>query len=147
MNACSLLLRSGALLPKRLSLPGEQTYDGWVSVDYENAHEIDVKVRAEGWHFMWLMLGSSAAGVGLTSTMALGRAMRSGLEGLKSRFNAAELINVSIRKYLCFHVAHVKLMSRHVQECASLGLVGEVAFRQFPGAVEPKPFEEYPPAR
>jgi len=147
MNACSLLLRSGTLLPKKLSFPGQQIYDGWVSVDYENAHQIDVKVRAEGWHFMWLTLGSSAASVGLTSAMALSRAMRSGLEGLKSRFNAAELIEVTVRRYLCFHVAHVKLMSRHVQKCASLGLVDEVAFRQFPGAVVPKPFEEYPRAR
>lgn len=147
MNACSLLLRSGTLLPKKLSLPGRPIYEGWVSIHSENAHQVDVKVRALGWHFMWLTLGSSAASVGLTSATALSKAMRSGLEGLKSRFNAAELIDVTVRKYLCFHVAHVKLMSRHVQECASLGLVDEVVFRQSPGATMDKPFEEYPPVR
>lgn len=147
MNTCCLLLRSGTLLPKKLNLPGQPIYDGWVSVDSENAHQVDVKIRALGWHFMWLTLGSSAASVGLTSRTALSRAMRSGLEGLNSRFNAAELIDVTVRKYLCFHVAHVQLMSRHVQECASLGLVDEVAFRQFPGAAMDKPFEEYPSVR
>ena len=147
MNACSLLLRSDTLLPKKLSLPGQPIYDGWVSVDSENAHQVEVKVRAMGWHFMWLTLGSSAASVGLTSANALKRAMRSALEGLNSRFNAAELIDVTVRKYLCFHVAHVQLMSRQVQECASLGLVDEVAFRQFPGAALDEPFEEYPRVR
>jgi hypothetical protein len=73
--------------------------------------------------------------------------MRSGLEGLNSRFNTAELMDVTVRKYLFFHVAHVKLTSRHVQECASLGLVDEVAFRQFPGAVMHKPSDEYPSVR
>ena len=83
---------------------------------------------------MWLTLDSSGAGVGLTGTMALSRAMRSGLERLSSRFNTAELMNVTVRKYLGFHVVHVKLASRHIQECASLGLVDEVAFRRFPDA-------------
>lgn len=73
--------------------------------------------------------------------------MRSGLEGPNSRFNAAELVDVTLRRYLCFHVAHVQLMSRHVQECPSLGLVDEVAYRQFPGAVMDKPCEEYPSVR
>lgn len=147
MNACSLLLRSGTLLPEKLGLLGQPTYDGWVSVDSENAHQVDVKVRALGWHFMWLTLGSTGASVGLTSATALSRAMRSGLEGLNSRFNTVELIDVTVKKYLCFHFVHVELMSRHVQECASLGLVDEVAFRQFPGAAMHKPSDEYPSVR
>ena len=134
MNAPSLLLRSGTLLPKKLNLPGQPSYDGWVSVDCENAHHVDVRVRALGWHFMWLTLGSSGAGIGLTSAMALGRAMRSGLQRLNSRFNTAELQNVTAARYLGVHIAHVKLASRHIQECASLGLVDEVAYRRPPGA-------------
>jgi hypothetical protein len=138
VNALSLLLRSGTLLPKKLNLPGQPIYDGWIFVDCENAHHIDVKVRALGWHFMWLTLGSSGAGIGLTSAMALSRAMRSGLGQLNSRFNTAELINVTARKYLGVHVAHVKLASRHIQECASLGLVNEVDFHRPPGAAAPQ---------
>jgi hypothetical protein len=83
---------------------------------------------------MWLTLGSSGAGIGLTSAMALGRAMRSGLQGLNSRFNTVELQNVTAARYLGVHIAHVKLASRHIQECASLGLVDEVAYRRPPGA-------------
>lgn len=134
MSACSVLLRSDTLLPRKLSFPGQPIYDGWVSVDSETAHDVDKKIRALGWHFMWLTLDSSGAGVGLTGTIALSRAMRSGLERLNSRFNTAELVNVTLRKYLGLHVAHVKLASRHIQECASLGLVDEAAFRCFPGA-------------
>jgi len=134
MSACSLFLRSGTLLPKKLSLPGQPVYEGWISVDSENAHALDVKVRAVGWHFMWLTLGSSGAGAGLTSALAVGRAMRSGLKRLSSRFNTAELMDVTVRNYICFHVAHVKFRSRQVQECGSLGLVDEAAFRHFPAA-------------
>jgi len=134
MKACSLLLRSGTLLPGAFSLPGRPIYDGWVSIDSENAQDVDIKVRAQGWHFMWLTLTSSGVGVGLTPEVAIKKAMRSGLDHLNSRFNTAELMNVVLKKYPGFHVAHVKLASRHVQECASLGLVDEAAFRHFPAA-------------
>jgi hypothetical protein len=132
MNGRSLLLRSGTLLPKRFSLPGRLTYDGWVSVDSEDAYGVDAKVRSHGWHFMWLNLVSSGTGVGFTSEIATRKAMRSGLDHLNSRFNVAELLNVTVGSYVGFYVAHVKLASRHVQECASLGLVDEALFRQFP---------------
>src|SRR5579864_5084764 len=115
MSASSLLLRSGTLLPKKLSLPGQPIYDGWVSINSEDAHKVDAKVRVLGWHFMWLTLGSSGAGVGLTSAMALSRAMRSGLVRLNSRFNTAELTDMTARRYLGVHVIHIKLASRHIQ--------------------------------
>jgi hypothetical protein len=138
MNVRSLLLRTGTLLPKRSSLPGRPTYEGWLSLDAENAYGAGVEIRAAGWHFMWLKLVSSGTGIGFTAQIATRRAMRSGLDQLNSRFNIAELMNVSVRNYLGLHVAHVKLASRHVQECASLGLVDEAIFREFPKAVVPE---------
>ena len=135
MNNSTLLLRCGASLPHKFSLPGQPIYDGWVSVDSDTAHDVDEKVRALGWHFMWLAMNSSGIGVGVTPEMAIKRAMRAGLDGLTTRFNTAELMKVTVRKYPGFHVARVHLASRHVQECASLGLVDEAAFRYFPDAV------------
>jgi hypothetical protein len=41
---------------------------------------------------------------------------------------------VTAARYLGVHMARVKLASRHIQECASLGLVDEVAYRRPPGA-------------
>jgi hypothetical protein len=58
------------------------------------------------------------------------------LNRLNGRFNTAELIAVTIKKYPGFHVARVEVASRHIQECASMGLVDEAAFRVFPAQSE-----------
>jgi hypothetical protein len=84
---------------------------------------------------MWLTVVSSGIGVGRTGEAAVNRAMRSGLDHLNARFNMAEVMNLTVKKYLCLHVARIKLASRHVQECASLGLVDEAIFRHFPDMV------------
>ena len=135
MNECTVLFRSSSSLPQKFNIPGQPIYEGWLSVDSDNVHDVDAKVRALGWHLMWLNQSSSGIGVGLTAEGATSNAMRAGLDNLNSRFNTAELVDVRVRKYPGFHVVQVKLESRHVQECASLGLVDEAAFRYFPDAV------------
>lgn len=138
MSPHSLFLRVGSVLPKGCSLLGKTVCDGWVSVDSESTNELDTRVRAVGWHFMWLTLVSSRVGIGLTSETAVSKAKLAALDSLNLRFNVAELINVRVRKYLGVYVARVKLASRHIQECASLGLVDETIFRRFPDDAQPQ---------
>jgi len=109
-----------------------------MSVDSESTDEVDVRVRAAGWHFMWLTLFSSRVGIGLTSDTAISKAKVAALCDLNERFNAAELINVTARRYPGFYVARVKLASRHIQKCVSLGLVDEAIFRRLPDGAEPE---------
>jgi len=138
MNPGSLFLRFGSVLPRACIVRGVTVCDGWTSVDSESSDELDACVRAAGWHFMWLKLISARMGIGFTSDMAVSKAKFAALHGLNARFNAAELITVTVKKYLGFYVARVKLTSRHIQECPSLGLVDEAIFRQFPNAAEPQ---------
>lgn len=102
---------------------------GWMNSEYDSALKVDKRIRELGWHFMWLALYSTRMGVGRTATAALDKAIHSGLNDLKTRFNTAELMDVKFRKYLWFYIAHVTLASRHIQQWASLGLVDEAAFR------------------
>ena len=132
MNTQPLFLRLGIVLPQGCDLLGQERFGGWTSSDPPGAHEVDARVRAVGWHFMWLTLFSSRTRIGLTSGTAISKAKLAALSDLNVRFNAAELISAKVRKYLGFYVAKVKLASRHIQECASLGLVDEAIFRQSP---------------
>jgi len=138
MNHASIFLRCGSVLPSGCILQGKTICDGWISVNSESANEVDAWLRAANWHFMWLTLVSSRIGIGLTSDIAIGNAKLAALYGLNRRFNAAELITATVRRYLGFCVARVRLASRHIQECASLGLVDEAIFRQFPNGAAPQ---------
>lgn len=138
MSPRSLFLRLGTVLPKGCSVFGKTVCDGWMSVDSENTGEVDARVRAVGWHFMWLTLVSSRAGIGLTSNTAISKAKVTALHDLQLRFNAAELISVRVSHYLGLYVARVKFASRHIQECASLGLVDEAIFRRSQNGTAPQ---------
>jgi len=138
MNHSSLFLRSGSVLPNGCILQGETICDGWISVDSESVNDVDASLRAANWHFMWLTLVSSSMRIGLTSDIAVRKAKLAALDGLNRRFNAAELITATVRRYLGVYVVRVKLASRHIQECASLGLVDEAIFRRFPNGAAPQ---------
>jgi len=92
-------------------------------------NRVATHVRAAGSPFIGLTLFSSRVGIGLNPTKTVSKAKVSALYGLEERLNAAELINVRVTKYPRFYVAGVKLASRHIQECASVGLVDEAMFR------------------
>lgn len=132
MNTHPLFLRFGIVLPDGCDVRGGESFGGWTSSEPIDAFEVDARVRAAGWHFMWLTHFSSRMAVGLTSETAIRKASLAALSGLNLQFNAAELISMTVRKLFGMHVVKVKIASRHIQECASLGLVDEAVFRRFP---------------
>lgn len=139
MNPHPLFLRLGIVLPDGCDVRGGESFGGWTSSEPTGAHEVDARVRAVGWHFMWLTHFSCRMGVGLTSETAIRKASLAALSGLNVQFNAAELISMTVRKLFGMHLAKVKIASRHIQECASLGLVDEAIFRRFPPSAGPPP--------
>ncbi len=136
MKRGTVFFRSGSILPESLSLSREEACDGWMFAPSNSAQEVDAKVRMSGWHFMCLNLASLQVRAGLTPATAIENAMLSALDHLNERFTTAELTAVTVRKYPGFYVARVTLASRHIQECASLGLVDEATFRVFPASLE-----------
>lgn len=125
-----MFLRTGCVLPDGITLRQEQFCGTWMSVTDMISPDLDLKVRNAGWHFMWLEDVYSHRAIGLTAGTAIHKAITRALNRVKGRFNAAELNSVKISKYPGFQIAKITLLSRHIQEQASLGLVDEMTIRR-----------------
>jgi hypothetical protein len=121
----SVFLRKECILPKRLDPLREPVGDHWTRVDEIPASVFDTMIRQAGWHFMWILRPSARRGIGVTQEAATGRALARALRGVASRFNAAELDSIRVRKYPGFYIATVTLQSRQIQEHTSLDYVDE----------------------
>jgi len=119
----TIFLRAGGVLPDEFNLTQEQFCKTWTSIEDTTPAAIDEKVRAAGWHFMWLADTSSCSGVSSTATSATDKAIRGALKRIQRRFNAAELESIKLSKYLGFQVARVTLHARHIQQSAILDLI------------------------
>lgn len=89
------------------------------------APALDTMIRLAGWHFVCLQGAHSRSGVGLSLDDAIHQALARALQGLKMRFNAAELESVHLSSYGVFHIAQVTLQPRHIQQHTTLEMVLE----------------------
>jgi len=129
-----MFLRAGCLLPAGLGLKQMPFSEAWMSVEDMLSAMLDKRVRAKGWHFMWLEGSCSRFGIGRTEQSAVGKAMTLALNQIKSRFNAAEVDSIRVSKYFGFCVAKITLYSRQIQQQTSLSLVDEMTIRQLRNA-------------
>jgi hypothetical protein len=118
------------MLPDGLNLAPAQFCKTWMSIEDTTSAVLDEKVRAAGWHFMWLADTCSYTGVGRMVTSAVNEAIAGALKRIQGRFNAAELDSIKISKYPGFQVAKITLHARHIQQQTSLSLIGETTIRQ-----------------
>lgn len=91
-----------------------------MSIEDATSTVLDEKIRAAGWHFIWLADPCSCSGVGKMATSAIDKAIDGALKRIQGRFNAAELDSINISKYPGFQVARVTLHARHIQQQVSL---------------------------
>ena len=117
-----MFLRIGTALPGGVAVPQEYFCKAWMSVSDLAAPELDIKVRAAGWHFMWLMEEHSALAYGRTDDSARSSVLSRALAKVATRFNAAESGAVRITKFPGFRIARVTVHARQLQERASLGV-------------------------
>ena len=125
-----MFLRVGCTLPDGLDLKQAQFGSSWMSVGNTVDTALDAAVRKAGWHFMWIVDACSRFGFGRTGASAAKRAITRALEQTQARFNAAELGAIQISQFPGFQVARATLLTRHIQEQASLGLIDEMIFRR-----------------
>jgi hypothetical protein len=119
VKLCSILLRSGCILPDGVEPPGVSFGNNWMRLEEIQAPAFDAMIREAGWHFM--MLGScSRTGCGLTEEKATQRALAHALEAVTRRFNAAEFESLRIARYPGFYIAAVTMRAHHIQQNASL---------------------------
>lgn len=129
MTEGRVFFRMGAHLPKSFASWQAASFRGWTTSVSASAHDVDMHTRAQGWHFMWLAPSVDRLAFGMSADSAFRKAMRLSLDDLIGRFNVAELVKVERRSLFGLHSARVRLASRHIQQCASLGLVDEATFR------------------
>jgi hypothetical protein len=98
----------------------------WAILQDTVAATLDRKIRAVGWHFMWLLDSASRRGLGRTDESAIRSALMRALSRVRGRFNAAELDSVCISKYPGFRVARVTLLTRHIQQKTGLDSLKEI---------------------
>lgn len=130
MKLQTIFLRAGCVLPDGLNLIQKQFDTTWMSIEDTTSTVLDEKVRAAGWHFMWLADACSCSSVDKIATSAIDKAIASALKRIQGRFNAAELDSINISKYPGFQIAKVTLRTRHIQQHASLSLIDEMTIRQ-----------------
>ncbi len=130
MKLHKMFLRTGCVLPDGLDLIQAPFSKSWMSVEDTRSGALDVKVRNAGWHFVWLEDACSHFGVGRTAASAVDKAITHALNGIKGRFNAAELDSLSVSKYPGFQVAKITLHARHIQQQTTLSQMDEITIRQ-----------------
>ena len=129
MRAPAIYLRAGCTLPTGLSLRQVPFDNAWRFVENTAPATLDVAVREAGWHFMWIEPACSRRGCGRTVEAATRRAISRALSQTQKRFNAAELGNVRVSRYLGLLVAKATLHARHIQQNVSLGVIDEFTIR------------------
>ncbi|HEY5212297.1 MAG TPA: hypothetical protein VIJ38_04665 [Acidobacteriaceae bacterium] len=76
----------------------------------------DTMIRQKGWHFEWVDQPCRRNGYGFNEEDAAQRALEGTLNRVAARFNAAELIDVQLKKVLGFHIANVTVQPRQIQQ-------------------------------
>lgn len=118
----AIFLRVECALPSGIHLRQKPFDKMWVSVENAAPAQLDLAIRDAGWHFMWIQSACCRLGWGRTDEAAVTRAITRALKQTLARFNAAELGFVRVSRCLGFRVARATLHTRHIQECASLGM-------------------------
>ena len=130
MKSHTIFLRTGCILPDGLNLVQEQFSETWMSVADTTSTVLDEKIRAVGWHFMWLAETYSCSDVGNIATSAIDRAIAGALKRIQQKFNAAELESIKVSKYPGFKVVRANIHARHIQQHASFTLRDELKVPQ-----------------
>jgi hypothetical protein len=112
----SVFLRVDCILPDRLNPLREPVGDRWTLVEEITASVFDTMIRQKRWHFEWVDRPCCRKGYGLSEEDATQRALVGALNRVAGRFNAAELIDVQLKKVLGFHIANVTVQPRQIQQ-------------------------------
>lgn len=103
------------MLPDGLLLQQSNVDADWNSVMDISGLDLSTLVQQHGWHCIWLAGGFSRCSVGRTPEAASSKAIRTALEAISMRFNAAEIDSLRVASYRGFYLARVTMRTRHIQ--------------------------------
>jgi hypothetical protein len=120
--ALTMFLRDYIDLPDGLTIGTKEFREGWNLVCSGDVQWLDKKIRARGWHFIWIAESLRRGGVGKTSQEAIASALKSTLRHVGARFNAAKIEHIGLKKYPWFFLATVTVYPYRIQQSAALSM-------------------------
>lgn len=121
VQAGTILIREGMLLPKALNVTSERYTDHWRTLSPLSRTRLDEKIRAAGWNFFFLAAQTSSIALGSSGIKTTGRALKRLLAKARSQdFNSVEVTAISSSHFLGLPYTTVSAHSRHIQEGAIL---------------------------
>ena len=117
INAGTILIKEGTVIPEALRLESALYSTGWRSFTGLDGYAVDRKTRDAGWTFFYLAGESKASVLGGEGQDTVRRAIKQILAGLKTKkFNSLEITRVVFKHFLGIPYATVSYHRRTMQK-------------------------------
>ena len=128
MNAGTILIKEGALLPESLRLESEPYSKGWRLVKDMRGSEMDRQLFEAGWNLFYMAEELHAAAVGSDLEKTARWAVKKVIATMKpDKFNCVEITQVAAKRFLGLPYVTVSAHPRHIQESKVLFHLKRVA--------------------
>jgi len=117
IQAGTILIEEGTLMPECLRFESEPFSDGWRAVTNLDGYGLDRRTREAGWIFFYMAGEIRTSVFGLDREEAIGRAVHRLLANLKAeKFNSLEITGIAAKRFLGLPYVTVSAHPRHIQE-------------------------------
>jgi hypothetical protein len=121
INAGTILIKEGTLLPEGVQLESDPYLKGWRLVKSPGSSGIDLKLREAGWTFFYTAGEVDAMAFGSKSEKTTQRAVQKVIAKIKSdTFNCVEISQVAAKGFRGLPYVTVAAHPRHIQESTFL---------------------------
>ncbi len=128
INAGTILIKEGALLPDSVRFDSEPYSKGWRLVTNLRGSEMDRQLFEAGWNLFYMAEELNATAVGSHSEKTARRAVRKVIATMKSdKLNCMEITQVAAKRFLGLPYVTVSAHPRHIQESKVLFHLKRVA--------------------
>jgi len=116
INIGTIFLEEGTPFPSSLKFESEPYSNGWRSLKNLNGYELDRRLRAVGWN-LFKLAQVKASVFGVNREKAVRRAVKRVLAKVtQDDFNALEISQVAVKRFLGLPYVTVSAYARHLQE-------------------------------
>ena len=117
IEAGTILIETGTLIPDSWLPPGEPCSNGWLAVGMQERPGLEANIHKAGWTFFYLASEIKATAWGFDEQKTARKAVNRLIASLKTeRLNCLEITRVTLRSFLGFPYVTVSGHARHVQE-------------------------------
>jgi hypothetical protein len=138
IQAGSILIESGTLIPDSRLLQGPRCSSGWISVGKPDKSRLEASIGQAGWTFFYLAGEIKATVFGFDEQQTVRKAVKRLITNVKAqRLNCLEITRVALSSFLGVPYATVAGHARHIQEGLVLSRTTTVKIEAAPHLVAP----------